>query len=87
MRATLRDEFLITMQKFINHIDLTIRQIEGEVCLKMPDIELPIDLTDIEKDEIFINTLETSVYDWEASDSRRRGVTESSYAQRRRSTF
>jgi dynein heavy chain len=66
MRATLRDEFLITMQKFINHIDLTIRQIEGEVRLKMPDIELPSDLTGIEKDELLINTLETSVYDWEA---------------------
>jgi dynein heavy chain len=69
MRATLRDEFLITMQKFINHIDLTIRQIEGEVRLKMPtDAELPpqgADLEGIEKDELLINTLETYVYDWE----------------------
>jgi hypothetical protein len=31
MIATLRDESLITMQKFINHVDLTIRQIEGEI--------------------------------------------------------
>ena len=31
MRAMLRDEFLITMQKFVNHIDLTIRQIEGKI--------------------------------------------------------
>lgn len=56
------------MQKFINHIDLTIRQIEGEVRLKMPtDAELPptVDLNDIEKDEFLINTLETYVYDWE----------------------
>ena len=57
------------MQKFINHIDLTIRQIEGEVRLKMPtDAELPspgADLEGIEKDELLINTLETYVYDWE----------------------
>lgn len=65
MRATLRDEFLITMQKFINHIDLTIRQIEGEVRLKMPDIELPVDLVDAETDDLLINTLESAVYDWE----------------------
>jgi dynein heavy chain len=65
MRATLRDEFLITMQKFVNHIGLTIRQIEGEVRLKIPNIELPTDLQEVERDELLINTLETSVYDWE----------------------
>lgn len=69
MIDTLRDEFLITMQKFVNHIDLTIRQIEGEVRLKMPlDSELPppgADLDEIEKDELLINTLETYVYNWE----------------------
>jgi dynein heavy chain len=65
MRASLRDEFLITMQKFVNHIGLTIRQIEGEVRLKIPNIELPTDLQEVERDELLINTLETSVYDWE----------------------
>lgn len=69
MRASLRDEFLITMQKFINHIDLTIRQIEGEVRLKMPsDAELPppdADLNLVEKDELLMNTLESYVFDWE----------------------
>ena len=65
MRSMLRDEFLITMQKFVNHIDLTIRQIEGEVRLKMPEIELPKDLNGVERDELLINTLESSVYDWE----------------------
>jgi len=35
MRTMLRDEFLITMQKFMQHIDLTIRQIEGEVRLEV----------------------------------------------------
>lgn len=42
----LRDEFLITMQKFVNHIDLTIRQIEGEVRLEIPDIELTSEFSD-----------------------------------------
>jgi dynein heavy chain len=53
------------MQKFINHIDLTIRQIEGEVRLKMPEVELPEDLTGIENNELLVLTLETAVYDWE----------------------
>ena len=71
MRAMLRDEFLITMQKFVNHIDLTIRQIEGEVKLKIPDIELPKDgpFPGIEKDETLINALETAVYEWETQIS------------------
>ena len=71
MRAMLRDEFLITMQKFVNHIDLTIRQIEGEVKLKIPDIELPKDgpFPGIEKDETLITTLETAVYEWETQIS------------------
>ena len=60
---------MIIMQKFISHIDLTIRQIEGEVRLKVPDIELPVDLKDVDKDELLINTLETAVYDWEAQIS------------------
>ena len=78
MRSMLRDEFLITMQKFVNHIDLTIRQIEGEVRLKMPDFEIPTDLKEIEKDEPFINTLEQVVYDWEAQ------IAEALEAQNRR---
>jgi dynein heavy chain len=57
------------MQKFISHIDLTIRQIEGEVRLKIPEIELPEDLKDVDKDELLINTLETAVYDWETQIS------------------
>ena len=42
----LRDEFLITMQKFVNHIDLTIRQIEGEVRLEIPEVELTDEFSD-----------------------------------------
>ena len=78
MRAMLRDEFLITMQKFINHIDLTIRQIEGEVRLKMPEIELPETMEGIEKDEALINRLESVVYEWESQ------INEAIEAQNRR---
>lgn len=59
MRAMLRDEFLITMQKFINHIDLTIRQIEGEVRLKMPTEEI----TDEFRDRIVRRTHRTDLPD------------------------
>ena len=68
-RSTLRNEFLITMQKFVNHIDLTIRQIEGEIRLNVPKGDLPSSLSGIEKDEIFINSLETQVYEWETTIS------------------
>lgn len=63
--ASLRDEFLITMQKFVSHIDLTIRQIEGEIKFAIPDVQLPDDLTGIEKNEQLMNILETAVYSWE----------------------
>lgn len=71
MKAMLRDEFMITMQKFVNHIDLTIRQIEGEVKLRIPTIELPKDgpYPGIEKDENLIGALENAVYDWETQIS------------------
>ena len=64
-REKLRDDFLITMKKFIDHINLTIRQIEGEVRLKIPDIELPDDLTRVQDNELLIATLEAAAYEWE----------------------
>ena len=39
-RAMLRDEFLISMQKFASSINRTIQQIEGEVRLEVPEMEL-----------------------------------------------
>jgi dynein heavy chain len=68
-RSTLRNEFLITMQKFINHIDLTIRQIEGEVRLNVPKTDLPSSLHGIEKDEALITSLENVAYEWESTIS------------------
>ncbi|CAF1153227.1 unnamed protein product [Adineta ricciae] len=35
-RTILRDEFLIQLQKFLNQIGLTLRQLEGEVRLELP---------------------------------------------------
>lgn len=66
MIATLRDEFLITMQKFINHVDLTIRQIEGEIKLQIPDVVLPDDPKALEKNEGLLTIIEAAVYGWEA---------------------
>ena len=39
-QAMLRDEFLISMQKFASSINRTIQQIEGEVRLEVPEMEL-----------------------------------------------
>jgi dynein heavy chain, axonemal len=57
------------MKKFISHIGLTIRQIEGEVRLVMPDLELPETLEGVDKDENLLNNLETIVYGWETQVS------------------
>ena len=53
------------MQKFINHVDLTIRQIEGEIKLQIPDVVLPDDPKSLEKNDALLNILETAVYSWE----------------------
>ena len=39
-RAMLRDEFLISVQKFASSINRTIQQIEGEIRLEVPEMEL-----------------------------------------------
>ena len=39
-KAMLRDEFLINMSKFASSISRTIQQIEGEVKLECPDLNL-----------------------------------------------
>ncbi|CAH1801914.1 unnamed protein product [Owenia fusiformis] len=44
--SLLRDEFLINMQKFASSINRTIQQIEGEVRLEIPEIQLYDDINE-----------------------------------------
>ncbi|XP_044296574.1 dynein axonemal heavy chain 10 isoform X1 [Varanus komodoensis] len=61
---TMRNEFLMNMQKFLSHIQRTIQQIEGEIKLAMPTICLEGDVNDLANDRDVVETLETQVNNW-----------------------
>ncbi|ESO91629.1 hypothetical protein LOTGIDRAFT_122204, partial [Lottia gigantea] len=46
-KALLRDEFLISMQKFSASINRTLQQIEGEVRLEIPELEVGSNIDEI----------------------------------------
>lgn len=50
-KVMLRDEFLMNVIKFSSAVALTLRQMEGEILITFPDIDIPED-----KKEIMANT-------------------------------
>lgn len=64
-KALLRDEFLINMQKFATSIVRTIQQIEGEVRLETPDLEIPDDIHEAAKDAELVQQLEQVILNWD----------------------
>ena len=63
-RAMLRDEFLINMQKFATHIGRTIQQIEGEVRLDIPQMNLDGDVAELAKDDNLIHKIVATCLEW-----------------------
>nr|XP_028567040.1 dynein heavy chain 10, axonemal isoform X2 [Podarcis muralis] len=61
---SLRNEFLMNMQKFLSHIQRTIQQIEGEIKLEMPTISLDGDVNDLANDRDVVDTLEALAANW-----------------------
>ncbi|CAM4781636.1 unnamed protein product [Rotaria magnacalcarata] len=62
LRVILRDEFLIQLQKFLNQIGLTLRQLEGEVRLELPP---QFDVTKlVRSNKDAIEHAESVVYKW-----------------------
>ncbi|CAF0756790.1 unnamed protein product [Adineta steineri] len=62
LKLMLRDEFLIQLQKFLNQIGLTLRQLEGEVRLELPkDFEVE---KVVRSNKDMIEQAETLVYKW-----------------------
>lgn len=58
----LRDEFLIQLQKFLNQIGLTLRQLEGEVRLELPP---QFDISKmVRSNKDMIEQAESLVYKW-----------------------
>ncbi|XP_038229191.1 dynein axonemal heavy chain 10 [Dermochelys coriacea] len=60
----IRNEFLMNMQKFLNHIQRTIQQIEGEIKLEMPTINLDAEVSELAADPEVIETLEHYGMTW-----------------------
>ncbi|XP_015274779.1 PREDICTED: dynein heavy chain 10, axonemal [Gekko japonicus] len=60
----LRNEFLMNMQKFLDHIQRTIQQIEGEIKLDMPTILLDGDVNDLAADQEVVEILDQLATNW-----------------------
>ncbi|XP_007489994.2 dynein axonemal heavy chain 10 isoform X1 [Monodelphis domestica] len=60
----IRDEFLMNLQKFTNHIQRTIQQLEGEIKLQMPAISLDRDVKEIATEPEAVDCLEQCVINW-----------------------
>ena len=60
----LRDELLIGVDKFATHIQQTIQQIEGDVKLEIPEIDLQADPVKLSRDQPLVSQLEKAVDRW-----------------------
>ncbi|XP_053136194.1 dynein axonemal heavy chain 10 [Hemicordylus capensis] len=60
----LRNEFLMSMQKFLNHIQRTIQQIEGEIKLDLPSVGLDGDVSYLAADRDVVEILEQTATNW-----------------------
>ena len=63
-RMLLRDEVLISMEKFTSQVKQTIQQVEGEIKLEIPDIQLDKDPQKASRDVALVSRLERSVDSW-----------------------
>ncbi|XP_014674920.1 PREDICTED: dynein heavy chain 10, axonemal-like [Priapulus caudatus] len=63
--ALLRDEFLISIQKFAGHISRTVQQLEGEVHLYVPDLKLTDDDKDVLGKPAVLQEVENTVAKWQ----------------------
>lgn len=66
-RIVIRDEFLMNLQKFANHIDRTMQQLAGDIRLKMPDLVLTDDISELARDKEVVASLEETLHDWEVT--------------------
>ena len=66
-RVVIRDEFLINLQKFTNHIDRTMQQLAGDVRLEIPDVILGDDLSEMACNPEIVATLEETLHSWDVT--------------------
>jgi dynein heavy chain len=63
-KAMLRDEFLINMEKFAASINRTIQQIDGEVKLEIPEIDLPDTVEEVLRDLNLRQVINDTCSEW-----------------------
>jgi dynein heavy chain len=66
-RVVIRDEFLINLQKFANHIGRTMQQLAGDIRLIMPDLVLTDDISELARNPEIVPSLEQTLHDWEVT--------------------
>ncbi|CAB4019814.1 dynein heavy chain 10, axonemal-like [Paramuricea clavata] len=66
-RVVIRDEFLINLQKFANHIGRTMQQLAGDIRLVMSDLVLTDDISELARNPEIVASLEQTLHDWEVT--------------------
>ncbi|XP_049721902.1 dynein axonemal heavy chain 10 isoform X2 [Elephas maximus indicus] len=60
----IRDEFLMSIQKFLSNIQRTMQQLEGEIKLEMPSISVEGEASELAADQETVDILEQCVINW-----------------------
>lgn len=63
-KAMLRDEFLINMQKFASSITRTLQQIEGEVRLDVPEVDIPENIDEVLNNKDLMDLISERCAEW-----------------------
>ncbi|MGH0156714.1 UNVERIFIED_CONTAM: hypothetical protein FKN15_032047 [Acipenser sinensis] len=61
----IRDELLTNVQKFLSHIERTVHQLEGEIKLEIPTINLDADVSQLAANQAVVQKLEQCVMNWQ----------------------
>ena len=64
-RIVIRDELLMNVRKFLSQVGHTIRQVEGEVKLDIPDVEIKPAVAEACKENEVVYQLELALENWE----------------------
>ncbi|XP_017580699.2 dynein heavy chain 10, axonemal [Pygocentrus nattereri] len=61
----IRDELLNSTHKFLGHIDRTLQQLEGEIKLQIPELDLEQDVETVLANQEVVEKLEQCVMNWQ----------------------
>uniref|UniRef100_A0AAY5K1P1 AAA+ ATPase domain-containing protein n=1 Tax=Esox lucius TaxID=8010 RepID=A0AAY5K1P1_ESOLU len=61
----IRDELLNSTHKFLGHIDRTLQQLEGEIKLHIPELDLEPEVDDLVSNPEIVEKLEQCVMNWQ----------------------